>query len=56
MRFKQLRQGFWCLLVFSATAICARAPQVKIARRGDGYVLLRNGEPYFVKGAVGAVH
>jgi hypothetical protein len=36
--------------------MAAGPPQVKIVRRGDGYVLLRNGQPYFVKGAVGAVH
>ncbi len=29
---------------------------VSIVRHGDSYSLLRNGQPYFVKGAVGAVH
>ncbi len=29
---------------------------VKIAKRGSRYELLLNGKPYFVKGAVGAVH
>ena len=46
------------LFVFLLTAASALAvpTQVKIVRHGDGYELLLNGQPYFVKGAVGAVH
>lgn len=42
------------------TAVAARGAvnpsEVKIARHGGGWELLLNGKPYFVKGAVGAVH
>src|SRR5579871_2834497 len=34
----------------------ANPAHVEIARRGEAYQLLVNGSPYFVKGAVGAVH
>ena len=46
------------LLSFLLTAAAALAvpAQVKIVRQGDGFALSRNGQPYFSKGAVGAVH
>lgn len=48
---------FWILVLFLMTAGAALAGStVSIARQGDGYALLRNGQPYYVKGAVGAVH
>ncbi|HVN03331.1 MAG TPA: GDSL-type esterase/lipase family protein, partial [Bryobacteraceae bacterium] len=44
-------------LLFLLTAAGALAGStLKIVRQGDGYALLRNGQPYFVKGAAGAVH
>jgi hypothetical protein len=44
-------------VVFFLTAATALAGStVSIVHQGDGYALLRNGQPYFVKGAVGAVH
>jgi GDSL-like lipase/acylhydrolase family protein/glycosyl hydrolase family 2 len=43
------------LLLLSAGGALAGST-VTIVRQGDGYALLRNGQPYFVKGAVGAVH
>ena len=44
-------------LLFLLTAAGALAGStLSIVRQGDGYSLLRNGQPYFVKGAVGAVH
>ena len=43
------------LLPLTAAAALAGST-VSIVPQGDGYRLLRNGQPYFVKGAVGAVH
>ncbi len=43
------------LLLLSAGGPLAGST-VSIVRHGDSYSLLRNGQPYFVKGAVGAVH
>ena len=45
---------FPCFL--SAVAALAGPAQVRIVPRGDGFTVLRNGQPYFAKGAVGSVH
>jgi hypothetical protein len=50
-----MRKSIPILFLLTATAALAGSA-VKIERQGDGYALLRNGQPYFVKGAVGAVH
>src|SRR5664279_5042055 len=44
------------LSLFPVATMLAGPSQVKIVRQGDGYSLSRNGQPYFAKGAVGAVH
>ena len=44
------------LSLLTAAAALAGPAQVKIVRQGDGFALSRNGQPYFSKGAVGAVH
>jgi hypothetical protein len=44
------------LLILPIAAGLLPGATVSIVRQGDGYALLRNGQPYFVKGAVGAVH
>jgi hypothetical protein len=49
-----MRASISLLLLLSACA--SAASTVSIVRYGDTYSLLRNGQPYFVKGAVGAVH
>ncbi|WP_266204846.1 glycoside hydrolase family 2 TIM barrel-domain containing protein [Pontibacter kalidii] len=52
--------GLLCLLLFS----CSSTPditekykpqgrKVEVIKKGDTYVLMRNGEPYFIKGAAG---
>lgn len=46
---------FLVLTGFAAAGAAEPLP-VKIARHGDAYQFLVNGKPYFVKGAVGAVH
>jgi hypothetical protein len=53
-----MHKTFLVLLVLTgfAAAGAAEPLPVKIARHGDGWEFLRNGKPYFVKGAVGAVH
>ena len=38
----------------AATTAAAQSSVVKIVKRGDGYQLIRNGQPYFVKGGSGA--
>src|SRR5580658_2948865 len=50
-----MRTSVPILVLLTATAAPAGST-LKIVRQGDGYSLLRNGQPYFVKGAVGAVH
>lgn len=37
-----------CLIILSSPLVA----EVRVARQGDGWTLLRNGSPYFVKGAV----
>jgi hypothetical protein len=44
------------VFLLTAAATLAAPAQVKIVRQGDGFALSRNGQPYFSKGAVGAVH
>jgi hypothetical protein len=44
------------LLILPIAAGLSSGATVSIVRQGDGYALLRNGQPYFVKGAVGKVH
>ena len=53
-----MHKTFLLLLVLTgfAAAGAAQPLPVKIARHGDGWEFLRNGKPYFAKGAVGAVH
>jgi hypothetical protein len=48
--------AFSVLLVSCAPAGFAAPSQVRVAPKDGGYQLLLNGKPYFVKGAVGAVH
>ncbi|HLK56043.1 MAG TPA: glycoside hydrolase family 2 TIM barrel-domain containing protein, partial [Chthonomonadaceae bacterium] len=46
--------GAWCLLVSVAPAWAQERPSlVKLVKNGEGYALLRNGQPYFIKGAGG---
>src|ERR1019366_5841307 len=49
----KLCKALFCILCCSLTA---EASSVKIVNTGDGYRLLRNGQAYLTKGAVGAVH
>jgi hypothetical protein len=49
-----MRASISLLLLLSACA--SAASTVSIVHYGDTYSLLRNGQPYFVKGAVGTVH
>jgi hypothetical protein len=44
------------LFLLTASAALAGPSQVKIVHQGDGFALSWNGQPYFSKGAVGAVH
>src|SRR5580698_1512638 len=44
------------LLLLTAAQALLAGPAVTIVRHGDSYTLLRNDQPYFTKGAVGAVH
>ena len=46
----------FALLFLLTAAGVLTGSTVSIVRQGDGYSLLRDGQPYFVKGAVGAVH
>src|ERR1035441_9269267 len=48
----KLCKALLCILCCSLTA---EASSVKIVNTGDGYRLLRNGQAYLTKGAVGAV-
>ncbi len=44
-------------VALEAPVSAAEAPSVvKIVPKGDGYQLLRNGQPFFVKGACGTTH
>ncbi len=54
-----LRQIFFSILVTLAGTLAVAADStsgVSITHHAGGYELVRNGKPYFVKGAVGAVH
>lgn len=44
------------LLSLLTAASALAASTVSIVHQGDGYSLLRDGQPYFVKGAVGGVY
>jgi|SRR5450631_2984226 regulator of protease activity HflC (stomatin/prohibitin superfamily) len=50
-----MRTSIPLLFLLTVTGVLAEST-LKIVRQGDGYSLLRNGQPYFAKGAVGAVH
>ena len=47
-------EALFCMLCCSLTA--AEPSHVRIVKTDGGYRLLRNGQPYFTKGADGAVH
>jgi hypothetical protein len=49
----KLSKAAFCVLF---CALAAEASVVKIVSTGDGYQLLKDGQAYFTKGAVGAVH
>ena len=49
----KLCKALFCILCCS---LAAEGSSVKIVNTGDGYRLLRNGQAYLTKGAVGAVH
>ncbi len=51
-----LRTPILLVFVLAAATALAQPSQVKLVQQRDGYTLLRNGEPYFAKGAVGDVH
>ena len=43
-----------CLLGYSASAQTTQPVKTEIVKQGDGYTLLRDGKPYFIKGAGGS--
>ena len=51
-----MRRSILFPFLLTAAAAFAGSGQVRIVRQGDGFSVLRDGQPYFAKGAVGAVH
>ncbi len=51
-----MRRQIAIVFLLTSAAMLANPSQVQIVRQGDGFSLLRNGQPYFAKGAVGAEH
>lgn len=44
------------ILLLSVGSVKAQTIPVRIAENSSGYTLLRNNEPYYIKGAGGADH
>lgn len=57
MKHKKIDINLFFMLIFVAAATAVGDPSVvKIEKTGNQFTLIRNGEPYFIKGAGGGAH
>ncbi len=56
MRLKYFKILLFLISLFISGAVCAQAIKVEVEATENGWMLLRDGEPYYIKGAGGDKH